>query len=477
MKVLAVASEMFPFIKTGGLADVTGALPAALRAHGIETRTLLPGYRPVLAKLRSAEPVHSWPELFGGPARLLAATLGDADLFVLEAPHLFDRDGGPYGDLAGHDWQDNWRRFAAFGRAGADIAAGVLATYKPDLVHAHDWQAAMTPAYMHYGWAPSVPSVVTIHNLAFQGQFPASVFAWLGLPGQAFSMDGVEYYGGVGFLKAGLQNAWAITTVSPTYAQEILLPEFGMGLEGLLNARIGSVHGIVNGIDVEAWNPAGDPHITRRYSARTLNFRAENRGAVEEHFHLEPDSGLIVSVVSRLTWQKGMDVLGSVLDHLVGMGIRFAVLGTGDQMTESAFLSAAARHKGRIGAMIGYDEPLAHLLQAGSDAIVIPSRFEPCGLTQLYALRYGTVPIVARTGGLADTVIDANDAALVQGVATGIQFAPVDGTRLVGALTRAQSLFADAGAWRRMQLNGMKTDVSWNHSAARYAQIYHQLAS
>lgn len=477
MKVLAVASEMFPLIKTGGLADVAGALPGALKRHGVETRTLLPGYRPVLAKLGHVDTVHSWADLFGGAARLLAAKTGEADILVLDAPHLFDRDGSPYGDLAGHDWHDNWRRFAAFGRAGADIAAGDVEAFGPNLVHAHDWQAGMTLAYMRYGRAASVPSIVTIHNLAFQGQFAASVFPWLGLPDHAFTMDGIEYYGGVGFLKAGLQSASAITTVSPTYAQEIRLPEFGMGLDGLLNVRAGDLHGIVNGIDTEAWDPGADPYIPRRYGVRNLGVRKENRKVVEERFQLDHDSGLLVSVISRLTWQKGMDVLGGVLDELVATGIRLAVLGTGDQMTESAFLSATARHRGRVGVMIGYDEPLAHLLQAGSDAIIVPSRFEPCGLTQLCALRYGTVPIVARTGGLADTVIDANDAALARGVATGLQFAPVDGPRLLAALSRAAQLFADGEAWRRMQLNGLKTDVTWDHSAAKYAALYRQLVS
>jgi len=474
MKVLAVASEIFPLIKTGGLADVTGALPGALVEHGVETRTVVPGYRPVLARISHVDEVRQWPDLFGGRARLVSATAGGLSLLVLDAPHLFDRDGGPYGDLSGRDWQDNWRRFAALGRAAADIAAGALQAWRPDLVHAHDWQAAMAIAYMRYGPASGLPSVITIHNLAFQGQFPASIFPWLGLPDHAFVMDGVEYYGGVGFLKAGLQAASAITTVSPTYAQEIRLPEFGMGLEGLLNLRAGDLHGIVNGIDTQAWNPETDPHLVRRFASRTMAGRAQNRRAVAERFGLDGE-GLLVAVISRLTWQKGMDVLGGVLDAIVATGIRLVVLGAGDQLIESAFLSAAGRHKGRVGVRIGYDEPLAHLMQGGCDAIVIPSRFEPCGLTQLYALRYGTVPIVARTGGLADTVIDANDAALGAGVATGIQFSPVDGPRLVGALARAASLASDPKAWAKLQRNGMKSDVSWDHSAARYARLYRSL--
>lgn len=473
MQVLAVASEVFPLAKTGGLADVTGALPSALAAIGVATRTLMPGYRPVLAQLARARPVHAWSDLFGGSARLLSATAAGLDLLILDAPHLFDRPGSLYLDEMGHDFADNWRRFAALSRAGADIAAGAVAGYRPDLVHAHDWQAALTLAYMRYDGVEA-PGVVTIHNLAFQGQFGASIFPELGLPPEAASIDGVEYYGGVGFLKAGLSAAAAITTVSPTYAQEIRTPQFGMGLEGLINHRADAVHGIVNGIDTLHWNPGRDEHLAARFAPATLAKRGRNRTAVEERFGLTA-GGLLVAVVSRLTWQKGMDVLAGALDALVADGVRFCVLGSGEAMIEGSFLAAAHRHRGRIGVVTGYNEPLSHLVQGGADAILVPSRFEPCGLTQLYGLHYGCVPIVARTGGLADTVIDANDAAIGAGVATGFQFSPLAPDTLVGAVRRAAALHADARAWASLQKQGMKADVSWDRSARRYRDLFDRL--
>ena len=477
MNVLSVTPEIFPLVKTGGLADVAGALPLALKAKGVAMRSLVPGYPVVMQGLRKKKAVLAYKDLFGGKASVHAAGAGGLDLLVLDAPHLFDRVGGPYGDAGGRDWPDNWRRFAALGRVGADIAAGAVDGYVPEIVHAHDWQAAMTLAYMRYGKAAAVPSLVTVHNLAFQGQFAASIFAGLGLPDAAMALDGVEYYGGVGFLKAGLQAAWAITTVSPTYAQEIRTPEFGMGLDGLINMRAADLYGIVNGIDVELWNPATDGHLAATYSAKTLKARARNRAAVEDRFALDRDASPLLCVVSRLTWQKGIDILASVLDGVVATGARLAVLGSGDAGLEGALLAAAARHRGRVGAVIGYDEALSHLMQGGCDAILIPSRFEPCGLTQLYGLRYGCVPVVARTGGLADTVIDANEAAVAAGVATGFQFAPDNGGALLHAVRRVAEAHASPALWASIQRQGMKADVSWDRSAGKYVELYRALLS
>ena len=477
MEVLSVASEVYPLVKTGGLADVAGALPIALAGQGIHVRTLLPGYPMVRSQLKKKKPVYQYDDLHGGKASVVSIKVDGLDLFILDAPHLFDRVGGPYGDPTGADWPDNARRFAALGRAGADIAAGAVAGYAPGLVHAHDWQAAMTLAYMRYGAASSLPTVMTVHNLAFQGQFPASVFPSLGLPPQAMTLDGVEYYGGVGFLKAGLQAASAITTVSPTYAQEIRTPEFGMGLDGLVNLRAGDLFGIVNGIDTEIWNPATDAHLAETYSVKSLKGRKANKRAVEERFNLDRDDSPILCVVSRLTWQKGMDILVGAIDALAGMGVRLAVLGSGDQALEGGLLAAAARHRGRIGVVIGYDEGLSHLMQGGCDAIIIPSRFEPCGLTQLYGLRYGCVPVVARTGGLADTIVDANEAAVSAGSATGFQFAPANIDAFLHAVHRAVTIYETPAAWKSLQLQGMKSDVSWEKSAARYAALFHRLAS
>ncbi|MFD2056952.1 glycogen synthase GlgA [Mesorhizobium calcicola] len=477
MQVLSVTPEIFPLIKTGGLADVTGALPIALAAKGVTMRTLIPGFPSVMAAFKKKKAVMQYPLLQGGKASVHSVQLAGLELFVLDAPHLFDRPGGPYGNATGVDWPDNWRRFAALSQVGGDIAGGAISGYQPDIVHAHDWQSAMTLAYMRYGKAVGVPSMMTVHNLAFQGQFGAGIFGELGLPAVAMALDGVEYYGGVGFLKAGLQAAWAITTVSPTYAQEIRSPEFGMGLDGLINMRSSDLYGIVNGIDTGIWDPGTDKHLVSTYTAGTLEARAPNKAAVEDRFGLERDDSPIVCVVSRLTWQKGMDILALVVDGIVATGARLAILGSGDAGLEGALLAAAARHRGRIGVVVGYDEGLSHIMQGGCDAIVVPSRFEPCGLTQLYGLRYGCVPVVARTGGLADTVIDANEAAVSAGVATGFQFAPSNGGALLHAMRRLVDAHASPAVWESLQRQGMKADVSWDKSAEKYIELYRSLLS
>ncbi len=475
MQVLAVTSEIYPLVKTGGLADVCGALPIALAKHGVTTRSVVPGYPAIMSAFKKKKAVYQYADLHGAKAAVHAARIGELDLLVLDAPHLFDRVGGPYGDAGGKDWPDNWRRFAALSQAGSDIAAGAIAGYVPDIVHVHDWQAALTLAYMRFGPAVGIPSVITVHNLAFQGQFGAAIFPGLGLPPQAMALDGVEYYGGVGYLKAGLQSAWSLTTVSPTYAQEIRTPQFGMGLDGLINSRAVDLYGIVNGIDVDVWDPATDPLLVSRYSRANLKARQPNRQAVEERFDLHRDGSPLICVVSRLTWQKGMDILVGLVDEIVAAGAQLAVLGSGDAGLEGALHAAASRHHGRVGVVVGYDEALSHIMQGGCDAILIPSRFEPCGLTQLFGLRYGCVPLVARTGGLADTVVDANEAAVSAGVATGIQFAPESGSALMHAVRRTVALHADKPVWATIQKQGMKADVSWDRSAARYAELYRSL--
>jgi starch synthase len=473
IQVLSVASEAYPLAKTGGLGDVVGALPGALASHGVTVTTLLPGYPAIQEKLGAAGLVHRYDNLMGCEARIVASWIDDYPMLVLDAPALFLRNGGLYGDHKGVDWPDNWRRFAALGRAAADLASGAIPHWHFDLLHAHDWQAALGPAYLRYGSAPRTPSVMTVHNIAFQGRFDVSIFPFLGLPNHAYDINGVEYYGGVGYLKAGLASADAITTVSPNYAQEIRLPEFGLGLEGLIKTRAAAVSGIVNGIDPAVWNPYADTALAVRYDGQTLAARKANKSAIETRFGLTPGDGPLFIVVSRLTWQKGMDVLADQIDALVALGGRLVLLGTGDAGLEARVKAAAVRHPGKIAAVIGYDEKLAHLLQGGGDAILIPSRFEPCGLTQLYGLAYGCVPVATRTGGLADTIIDANDAAIAAGAATGLLFDGVTG--LAGALQRATALYARPDVWRCIQQQGMKADFSWAQSGARYAELYTRL--
>lgn len=472
MKVLSVASEMVPLVKTGGLADVAGALPSALASHGVEMTTLVPGYRQVLRQVSGGKTVAEMADVLGVAVRLVSTVVDGREVLVLDAPDLFDRSGSsPYTDETGKDFDDNWLRFAVFSKVAAMIGGGILDDYVPDLVHAHDWQAGMVPAYLRYDGV-RVPSVITVHNLAFQGQFAAGIFDELGLPDAAWGIDGVEYYGDVGFLKAGLQAASAITTVSPTYAREVRTADFGMGLDGLLNARADSLYGIINGIDTAAWNPSSDGLIARTYDARSLKARGINREALEDRFSLDHDDTPVLGIVTRLTWQKGMDVLAEAVDGIVAAGCRLAILGAGDKGIESDLSAASRRHAGRFGIAIGYDETASHLIQAGADAMVVPSRFEPCGLTQLIALRYGCVPVVARTGGLADTVIDANMAAVTAGVATGVQLDTLSANALVEAAHRIVELKRQPKVWEKIQKNGMKTDVSWEQSARRYADLY-----
>jgi len=476
MQVLAVASEVFPLVKTGGLADVTGALPLALARHGISVRTLLPGYPSVMSHLKKHKSAARLDDFFGLSARLLSGKVAGLDLFVLDCPALFDREGGPYSDISGADHSDNWLRFAALSKAGALIASGLVARFRPDIVHVHDWQAAMTPVYLRFSDDLSPPSLITIHNIAFQGQFAPIHFAGLGLPERAFALDGIEYYGDIGFLKGGLATATAITTVSPTYAQEICGSEFGMGLEGLINTRSDDLYGITNGIDTVQWDPVNDPALAANYRSTTLKRRRTNRQALIERFGLDASlPGPLLSVISRLTWQKGMDLIAETADAIVAEGVSLIILGAGDPEIEVRLAQAAARNPGRIGFFKGYNEELSHLMQGGADAILVPSRFEPCGLTQLYGLRYGCVPVVARTGGLADTVIDANEAALSAGVATGFQFSAVNRASLLHATRRVCEAFRSPTSWARMQRQGMKADVSWERSAARYAHLYAKL--
>jgi len=476
--VLAVASEVFPLIKTGGLADVVGALPPALAADGVDTTTLIPGYPAVLRGLVDAEPVHSFADLFGGPARLLRGCAAGLDLLAIDAPHLYARPSNPYGGPDGREWPDNAMRFAALGDVAARLAGGVVPGIAPDILHVHDWQAGLALAYLHYRGGRRPGTVMTVHNLAFQGRFPAALLPALGLPPSAFSIDGVEFYGDISFLKAGIFFADRITTVSPTYAAEICSPEFGMGFDGLLRTRAPVLHGILNGIDDAVWNPAADPLIVADFSPARLEGRAADKTSLQAWFGLEarPDA-LLFAVISRLTWQKGLDLLLSDLDTLLRLDAQLVVLGSGERALEAGFTAAAAAHPGRVGCVIGYDEALAHQIQAGADALLVPSRFEPCGLTQLCALRYGALPVVARVGGLADTVIDANEAALGAGTGSGVQFAPVTREMLGAAIDRTAALWREPETWRRLQRNAMHTDVSWRRPAARYAALFRSLVA
>lgn len=469
--VLSVTSECAPLIKTGGLADVAGALPGALLPLGVRMRTLLPGYPQVMRALGKTTEVARFADCFGGVGRVLAADLDGLDLLILDAPHLYDRAGGPYLTEAGVDWPDNPERFAALSWVASEIANGAIADWRPDIVHCHDWQAGLAPYYIARSPAAGqVGTVITIHNIAFQGLAPASKLGELRLNPADYNADALEYWGQISALKAGLIFADRLTTVSPTYAEELMTPEFGMGLDGVMRARRADFEGILNGIDEEVWSPAGDAAI-QTYTAPAG--KAANKARLQAEFGLATDAkGPLCVIVSRLSDQKGLDLLLQALPTLLARGGQLALLGSGDPRLEAAYRHAAGPN---VGVRIGYDEALSHRMMAGGDAILVPSRFEPCGLTQLYGLRYGTLPLVALTGGLADTVIPASPASMAKGVATGIQFSPVNAQALANALDKLCDLFDQRKSWARMQRNAMGQPVGWDQSAARYAGLYERL--
>ncbi|MBF9036425.1 glycogen synthase GlgA [Rhodobacterales bacterium HKCCE2091] len=460
-RVLSVASECVPLVKTGGLADVAGALPAALAPQGVEVHTLLPAYPAVLSALPGRTVLADLGDLFGGPARLLKGDLGGHMLYALDAPHLFDRPGRIYLDDNGQDWPDNPQRFAALSLAAARIGAEGVAGWRPQVLHLHDWQAALAPVYLRLlGAEGRVGTLVTIHNIAFQGLAPAAMLDQLALPRWGFQPDGFEFYGKISALKAGLVYADRISTVSPTYAEELMTMDFGMGLEGVLRSRKADFIGILNGIDESVWTP---PY-------KTAKGKAAHKTALRDRMGLPAADGPLAVVVSRLTQQKGLDLLLEALPALFAQGGQLAVLGSGDPELETAY-RAMAEAEPNLAVEIGYDEDLARMLVTGGDTILVPSRFEPCGLTQLYGLRFGTLPLVALTGGLADTVIPANAAAVMAGVATGFQFHPVTAQALADAITHMAELYRQPKIWARMQRNAMSHPVGWPASAEAYGAL------
>ncbi len=480
LKVLFATSEIAPLIKTGGLADVSAALPVALAALGVDMRVLVPGYPQVMAALKTRSRVATLPGLPGiPPAVLIASKLPSGlPLLVIECP-IYDRSGGPYQDGAAADWQDNDLRFGLLSYVGALLSTPgtPFPAWKPDIIHCNDWQTGLAPVYLNYVGGPRARSVITIHNLAYQGIFPAQSANRLGLPPQAFSIEGVEFYGNTSFLKGGLQFADRITTVSPNYAREIQGESLGMGLQGLLSRRSDVLIGILNGIDIDAWDPETDPYIERYYNASRLAAKQDNKRALQLRLGLQdaPQTPLF-GVVSRLTDQKGLDVLADVVDDLVGSPAQLAVLGSGDPALQARFQRLALRHPGKVAVQIGFDEGLSHQIEAGVDVFAMPSRFEPCGLNQMYSQRYGTLPLVHATGGLLDSVVDWSPTTLKNHTATGFIFSPLDPATLLEHCRRAITAYGDQRLWRQLQKNAMKRDFSWEASARQYLDLYQSLA-
>lgn len=478
MKLLFTVSEMYPVVKTGGLGDVAGSLPPALSKLGVDVRVLIPAYRSVSRQIASRQDrVSLGDPLGGGEVFLSLASFPGLDMpiWLVDCPELFDRPGSPYLDESGRDWPDNHLRYATLCRAAAMICdAGTLLRWQPDVLHAHDWQAGLAPAYAALRGGRRPVSVFSIHNMAFAGIFPADTLDEIGLPKDSLSIYGVEYHNKISFMKAGIRYADRLTTVSPTHAREIMTPEYGFGFDGILASRRQDIRGILNGIDDDLWNPRSDKLIAETYDARSLSKKAVNKKALQKRFGLprKPEAPLL-GVVSRFTSQKGIDLVVEVVPHIVKQGGQLVVLGSGEADLEKRLLAAAKAHPKQVSVSVGYDEDLSHLIQAGCDLFLVPSRFEPCGLTQMYALRYGTLPIVRRTGGLADTVIDAGDPS----GGNGFVFDEATAPSLRDALTRAVQSFKRRALWRDMQRRGMKSDFGWKSAAREYLTLYRELRS
>ena len=480
MRVLHVGAEIFPLVKTGGLADVLGALPQALIGQGADVRLLLPGLPAIADAVLHQQVICELGPCFGAARitlRLGRMPCSEVPVYVIDAPLLYRRPGNPYQAYDGSEWPDNVQRFGLLGWVAAQLAGGALdRSWEPELLHAHDWHAAMACAYVAAHPSARVASVFTVHNLAYQGLFPAGDFALLGLSSRFMAPTGLEFHQQLSFMKAGLKFADRITTVSPTYAREITTHEFGSGLDGVIRSRGTDVSGVLNGVDRVVWDPSTDAGLAARYSAVKIDGKAQCKMALQTELGLDPRADApLFGVVSRLTSQKGLDLVLGALPGLLARGGQLAVQGAGDPTLEAAFAAAARADPGAVAVRIGYDEAFAHRLIGGADALLVPSRFEPCGLTQLYALRYGTVPIVRRVGGLADTVIDASDDAMQADRATGFAFDAATWPALDGAIRRAIELYARPAQWRRLMLRGMAQDFSWRGAAQRYVALYRDL--
>ena len=480
MRVLFVTSEIYPLAKTGGLADVSAALPKALTALGVEMHVLLPGYPKAIEAAANKSVTVELADFMGaGVVRLISARTPDIllPIWLVDCPSLFRRAGGPYQDEDGQDWPDSAQRFALFNHVAALLSCGqMVKNWHADLIHANDWPTGLVPAILTACPAPRPATVFTIHNLAYQGLFPAALFPKLGLPDDAFSPEGLEFHGKISFLKAGIYYSDRLTTVSPTYAREILAAEFGCGLEGLLQRREQDLVGILNGVDYQIWDPATDVNLPCNFSLEDIAGKRACKTALQQEFGLKVDvEAALVVYISRITDQKMADVVANALPEIIGNGALFVLLGDGERHLEAQFALAAQRYPGRIAVRIGYEERLAHRLLAGGDILLHPARYEPCGLTQLYAMHYGTLPIVRNTGGLHDTVIDATEDSLSRGTATGFAFEGAIGTDMVRCLERALALYRQPSVWRKVQRQAMAQYFGWAEPARHYLALYHSL--
>lgn len=483
LRVLFITPEVYPLCKTGGLGDVSAALPAALRELKVDIRLLLPGYPSVMSGLKYKRKVEEFNDLIHFPlatlwsAKLPVSQSTSVPVYVIDCPVLYKRDGGPYLNTAGQDWPDNALRFGLLSKIGAILASDASPlTWFPDIVHCNDWQSALAPAYLHFHPGKKATSLMTIHNLAFQGLFPPETVTQLGLPSTSFNINGVEYYGNLSFMKAGLFYADHISTVSPSYAREIQQAPLGFGLQGLLAARSQHISGIINGIDTKEWDPAIDPHLSKNYSSKNLTTKNANKRVLQQAMGLEVDSDILLfAAISRFSEQKGYDLILQVAPKLVQTPAQLVILGSGNAMLEENLARLADAFPGKIAVHVGFNEALSHLIEAGADSFLMPSRFEPCGLNQMYSQRYGTPPLVHATGGLIDTVVDCTATTLADGSASGFLFHGMTQKDFLAGIQRVATAYWNKPIWRQLQKNGMRKDFSWRASAVAYLEIYQSL--
>lgn len=475
-KILFVSSEAHPLIKTGGLADVSGSLPKALSELSQGIHLLLPNYQ----GLKITEPVHHrcMIRVDNCEIHILETKLpkSQVTVWLVDYPPFFNLPGNPYSDQQGNPWSNNLERFTLFCKVATEIAMDrTYLEWKPDIVHCNDWQSGLVPALLSLETARPA-TVFTIHNMAYQGLFPAEKYPTLNLPKQLWHSSGLEFHGRLSLIKGGLVYADHITTVSPNYALEIQTSKFGYGLEGLLKHKQPILSGIINGIDTEIWNPETDEHIKQHYNSATLNLKIANKTALQQQLFLPVNKTIpVFGLISRLVEQKGIDLILACLPDLLLLPIQFVLLGNGESDFEQRLHNLTLLHPDKISVTLGYDESLAHLIEAGVDIFMMPSRFEPCGLNQLYSQRYGTIPIVRKTGGLADTIIDALPETLANNTATGIAFHEARADSLIEAIKRSLILFDNKAHWKKLQRNCMGKDFSWQNSAKQYLSLYKQL--
>lgn len=473
-RILFVSSEAYPLIKTGGLADVAGSLPPALLKQSQDIRILLPAYPEALSKIRNGK-IRARTSYYDLPVEIIETRLPGTKVIALlvDCPSAFHRPGGPYTDPTGEPWHDNALRFAVFCQVAVDIALNRTSlNWQPELVHCNDWQSGLVPALLSmHKKRPA--TVFTIHNLAYQGVYDRQTYVDLDLPEELWHMDGLEYYGNFSFIKGGIAFADRINAVSPNYAREILEPGFGCGLEHLLQHRTSLLSGILNGIDHKYWNPGTDEHLVQKYNRRSITKKSLNKLALQKELSLPVNEAIpMIGMVSRLVQQKGLDQILEVADDLLGLPVQFVVLGTGELHYEMQLNELARRHPDRLKVIIGYDESQSHRIEAASDLFLMPSTFEPCGLNQLYSLRYGTLPIVTKVGGLADTVVDANRINQENGTANGFVLEEISATALLKTVKRALALYQEPEKWKQLQFTAMAGEYSWQSSAEHYLSLY-----